>query len=102
MKLLPLLYIAANCVGWILYVTFLEHVLRVMRSEDRDTPDFGDGLYLWSTALPLAASFLVVNLVWGGLSLYRVFPCRERSARVSWVGVITVWAAVYLVMRYRS
>ena len=101
MKLLSLLYIVANGVGWVFYVIFLEHVSRGMRGEDRTTPDFGDSLYLWETALPLVASLLVVNLVWGGLAMYRLFPCRDHIARASWIGVVTVWGVVYLVMYYR-
>lgn len=100
MKLPSLLYIIANGVGWILYVTFLKQVSWVMCGEDYPVLDIKDNVFLMYTALPLLAFFLLVNLVWGGLAWCRVFPCRERGARASWIGVVTAWAAVYLVMYF--
>lgn len=100
MKFPTFIYIGANSVGWFFYVFFLVKLQRQMNAEERTAPDFGDNLYLLGTAVPLLLGFLVVNIVWGILALKRVFPCREPGAGAAWTGVVTVWVAVYLVMRY--
>ena len=93
-------YVWVNMVGWLLYVVLFETALNQMRAEERTVPDFGDSMNLLSNLLPLTIIFLIINIVWGVLAWWKMFPCREHGARAAWVAVVTVWLGVYLFMRY--
>src|SRR5215207_9973122 len=57
-------FAAANVGGIALYAFLFLQILQTMRHEQRADADFQDGLAFSTTAFPVLAAFVTVDLIW--------------------------------------
>ena len=85
MKSLDITFMAANAVGIVLYLRLASRGWRIPQ-EYGMVPVTGEP-FVWVLALPELATFLLANIVWGGLLL----RYRESKRELWWLITGGVW-----------
>lgn len=84
-KSLDITFMVANAVGIVLYLVLASRGWR-LPEEHGMVPVTGEP-FVWALALPVLGTFLLANIVWGGLLL----RYRESKRRLWWLTTVGLW-----------
>jgi hypothetical protein len=90
-KSLDFTFMAANAAGIVLYVALASRGWRIPQ-EHGLVPVTGEP-FVWALALPVLGTFLLTNIIWGGLLLYR----RESKRSLCWLVTVGIWVVTICV-----
>ena len=95
-------FTGTNLVGLFLFLFFVAGINETIRMEERQGPDFGDGLHLFVTAVPVFLTCLLINFIWGIKALIAIYYRRNYRSSIVLTGAVANWIGLIVILRHAS